>query len=199
MGIDLWKYKRKPAKRKEPISKNVYLSLVCEIYKTLSQKTQSKFNTTVYKYLCFTKLNKACVSLRRLQDSYDTLEDTARKEGTKVEEILVVAGPVVDDERLVNIRPMRVVALRFSKTARAKLAKAGGECLTFDQLALLRPTGEKCILFRGNILDRKAAKCFGVPGRRDGARPKCAAKSFKKTEKKSKKTKNKKVSFKGAE
>ncbi|PON90180.1 Ribosomal protein, partial [Trema orientale] len=31
---------------------------------------------------------------------------------------------------------------RFTETARAKIEKAGGECLTFDQLALRAPFGQ---------------------------------------------------------
>ena len=35
---------------------------------------------------------------------------------------------------------MRVCALKFTETARARIVKAGGECLTFDQLALQSPS-----------------------------------------------------------
>ena len=46
--------------------------------------------------------------------------------------------------------------------------KAGGECLTFDQLALLTPTGENTVLLRGPKMSREAVKHFGpapgVPG-----------------------------------
>lgn len=44
---------------------------------------------------------------------------------------------------------MKVTALRFTETARARIEKAGGECLTFDQLALRAPLGQNtvCSLF----------------------------------------------------
>ena len=43
--------------------------------------------------------------------------------------------------------------------------QAGGECLTFDQLALLRPTGSDCVLLRGPKNSREAVKHFGkAPG-----------------------------------
>lgn len=43
--------------------------------------------------------------------------------------------------------------------------QAGGECLTFDQLALERPTGKDCVLLRGPKNNREAVKHFGpAPG-----------------------------------
>lgn len=45
--------------------------------------------------------------------------------------------------------------------------QAGGECLTFDQLALQRPTGKDCVLLRGRKSQREAVKHFGpAPGER---------------------------------
>ncbi len=45
------------------------------------------------------------------------------------------------------------------------LVQAGGECLTFDQLALERPTGKDCVLLRGPKNSREAVKHFGpAPG-----------------------------------
>lgn len=37
---------------------------------------------------------------------------------------------------------MTVAALRFTETARAKIVKAGGKCLTLDQLIMTTPTGK---------------------------------------------------------
>lgn len=37
---------------------------------------------------------------------------------------------------------MTVAALRFTETARAKIVKAGGKCLTLDQLIMTAPTGK---------------------------------------------------------
>ena len=43
--------------------------------------------------------------------------------------------------------------------------QAGGECLTFDQLALLAPTGTNTCLLRGPKNAREAVKHFGkAPG-----------------------------------
>ncbi|KAI3499787.1 hypothetical protein L1887_35597 [Cichorium endivia] len=47
--------------------------------------------------------------------------------------IVVIVGTVTDDVRVHEIPCLKVTALRFTETARARIEKAGGECLTFDQ------------------------------------------------------------------
>merc|ERR1719454_1307878 len=63
---------------------------------------------------------------------------------------------------------LKVCALKFTETARARIEKAGGECLTFDQLAMQAPTGKNCVLLRGaikaRVVNRYFGKAPGVPG-----------------------------------
>lgn len=59
--------------------------------------------------------------------------------------IAVVVGTVTDDIRVYEVPALKVTALRFTETARARIEKAGGECLTFDQLALRAPLGQKTV------------------------------------------------------
>jgi large subunit ribosomal protein L18e len=59
--------------------------------------------------------------------------------------IAVIVGTVTDDKRVYEVPAMRVTALRFTETARARIEKAGGQCLTFDQLALLSPLGNDMV------------------------------------------------------
>lgn len=47
---------------------------------------------------------------------------------------------------------LQICALRFTETARARILKAGGEVLTFDQLALRAPKGQNTILLQGEVL-----------------------------------------------
>jgi len=82
----------------------------------------------------------------------------------KQDKIAVVVGSVLDDPRLLDVPKLTVVALHFSKTARARIVKVGGQCLTFDQLALKRPTGSNTVLIRGRKTARTAVKYFGKPG-----------------------------------
>ena len=55
--------------------------------------------------------------------------------------IAVIVGTVTDDIRLLEVPKLTVAALKFTETARARIVKAGGKCLTLDQLVLLAPTG----------------------------------------------------------
>lgn len=61
------------------------------------------------------------------------------------DKIAVLVGSVTDDIRVHDIPAMKVTALRFTETARARIEKAGGECLTFDQLALRAPLGQNTV------------------------------------------------------
>lgn len=58
--------------------------------------------------------------------------------------------------------------MRFTSAARARIIKAGGEAITFDQLALRAPKGENTLFVQGPRKAREAQKHFGpatgVPG-----------------------------------
>ena len=60
--------------------------------------------------------------------------------------IAVVVGTITDDIRVHEVPCLKVTALRFTETARARIEKAGGECLTFDQLALKAPLGQNTVI-----------------------------------------------------
>jgi hypothetical protein len=76
--------------------------------------------------------------------------------GKKEDQIAVVVGTVTDDSRLLDLPKMKVAALRFTRRARERILAAGGETLTFDQLALQRPKGQNTILLRGPKKARSA-------------------------------------------
>jgi large subunit ribosomal protein L18e len=82
--------------------------------------------------------------------------------------VAVLVGTVTDDVRLLEVPKLTIAALRFTASARARIVKAGGECLTLDQLALRAPTGKNTVLMRGPKNAREAVKHFGpapgVPG-----------------------------------
>jgi large subunit ribosomal protein L18e len=84
----------------------------------------------------------------------------ARHMEKHADKIAVVVGPVTDDIRITQLPKMTVCALRFTAGARARILKAGGECLTFDQLALRTPKGTGTVLLRGSK-SREALKHFG--------------------------------------
>ena len=82
----------------------------------------------------------------------------------KEDKIAVVVAKVTDDERLIEVPALKVCALSFTESARARILKAGGECITLDQLALKAPTGSNTVLLQARRKARTAYKYFGVPG-----------------------------------
>jgi len=57
----------------------------------------------------------------------------------------VVVGTVTDDMRILDIPKLEVAALRFTEGARARIIKAGGACLTIDELIMKSPSGKSTI------------------------------------------------------
>ena len=134
---------------------------VAQLYRFLARRTDSKFNETVLKRLFMSKRNRPPMSLAKLMKFLSKEKDGKAYNAGKV---AVVVGTVLDDERKLDVPAMRVCALKFSESARARITAAGGECLTFDQLALQAPTGEGCVLLRGRKTARETDKHFGAPG-----------------------------------
>merc|ERR1712036_162019 len=66
--------------------------------------------------------------------------------------------------RIFSVPKLTVVALHVSEKARERILKAGGEILTFDQLALRAPTGKNTVLLQGRRTARSANRHFGAPG-----------------------------------
>jgi len=157
MGIDQKAGGRvKTNRRTEVHGDNPYLKLLVKLYKFLSRRTDSKFNKCIATRLCMTRVQKAPMSVHNLS------RHMAKKEG----KIAVVTGTVTNDLRMVESLPaMKVCALRFTEAARSRIEKAGGECLTFDQLAMRAPTGTNCVLLRGAVKARVVNRYFGkAPG-----------------------------------
>ncbi|KAL9430692.1 hypothetical protein AB3S75_025981 [Citrus x aurantiifolia] len=156
MGIDLIAGgKSKKSKRTAPKSNDIYLKLLVKLYRFLVRRTDSNFDKVILKRLFMSKVNKPPLSLSRLTKFMKGKED----------KIAVVVGTVTDDIRVYEVPSLKVTALRFTETARARIEKAGGECLTFDQLALRAPLGQNTVLLRGPKNAREAVKHFGpAPG-----------------------------------
>lgn len=157
--------------RTAPAGDNVYLNLLVKLYRFLARRTESSFNKIVLKRLCMSKTNRPPVSLSAVSKCLEPRQDAP---------IAVVVGTVTNDERQVVVPKMTVAALKFTKTARARIVQAGGEALTLDQLALRAPKGEKTLLLRGKKTAREACKHFGVPGaKKSHVKPRVGAASRK--------------------
>ena len=60
---------------------------------------------------------------------------------------IVVVATVTDDERVLEVPKLTVAALRFTEAARARIVKAGGTCMTIDELVMQTPSGMSSIFF----------------------------------------------------
>ena len=161
MGIDLDRHHVKKGARKAPKSDNVYLKLLVKLYRFLARRTDAKFNKVILRRLFMSKTNRPPVSVSKI---VQLLSDPA--DAKKVERTVVTVGTVTDDDRLLQLPKLSVAALRFTTSARARIVKAGGECLTLDELALRHPTGSNVVLIRGKKSSREAVRHFGMgPGK----------------------------------
>jgi hypothetical protein len=83
--------------------------------------------------------------------------------GTRKQRTAVVVGTVTDDMRLLELPSLEIAALRFTEAARARVTKAGGTCLTIDELIMKSPSGANTLLLRGPTM-REAKRHFGSAG-----------------------------------
>ncbi|KAI9141093.1 ribosomal protein L18e/L15P [Paraphysoderma sedebokerense] len=174
MGIDYTKkHHAKKGVREEPKSDNVYLKLLVKLYRFLARRTGASFNKVVLKRLFMSRINRPPMSVSAIARSLS--------HASKADKIAVVVGTVTDDARLHEVPAMKIAALKFTRTARERITKAGGECMTLDQLALKAPTGSNTVLLRGKKNSREAVKHFGrAPGvTRSSTKPYVRAKGRK--------------------
>merc|ERR1719352_693898 len=156
MGIDLVKRGRiKNSNKRNTRSTNLYVHLLIKLFRFLARRTESGFSKTVLRRLISSRTNRPPISISKIAQLLKGQAKTA-----------VVVSTVTDDIRTTGLDTpkMTIAALRFTETARAKIVKAGGKCLTLDQLIMATPTGTNTLLLRASQ-DRDAKKHFGrAPG-----------------------------------
>ncbi|KAI0035637.1 60S ribosomal protein L18 [Vararia minispora EC-137] len=155
MGIDIAKHHVKKGARTAPVSEDPYLLLLVKLYRFLARRTDSDFNKAVLHRLYLSKINRPPISLSKIIKETEAASERDSK-------VIVNVGTITDDVRLAEIPKLSVAALRFTQSARERILKAGGECLTLDQLATRAPTGSNTILLRGQRSSREAVKHFGM-------------------------------------
>mmetsp|Transcript_33840 Transcript_33840/g.24871 ORF Transcript_33840/g.24871 Transcript_33840/m.24871 type:complete len:193 (-) Transcript_33840:219-797(-) len=177
MGIDIKSGGRRVGHnvRRNPVSNNPYLKLLERLYSFIGRRADSKFAKVIAKRLCMSKINNPPIAISRVKRYMKGKEDKTA----------VIVGTVTDDPRLLEVPVLKVAALRFTETARARIVKAGGECLTLDQLALRAPKGSNTVLLRGRKSVRESLKFFGHrtsvnnPHTHDGVKPRVISKGRK--------------------
>merc|ERR1711990_850977 len=143
MGVDIKHKKDRKVRRTSPKSQDIYLAQLVKLYKFLARRTDAKSNNIILRRLCMSQINRPPLSLARL---------IRKMKGPRADKTAVVVGTVTNDLRIL---------------------KAGGEIITFDQLALAAPTGKGTVLLQGRRTAREANKHFGAPGK-----PNSSAKPF---------------------
>ncbi|ESO99612.1 hypothetical protein LOTGIDRAFT_205248 [Lottia gigantea] len=138
---------------------------VGQLYRFLARRTSAGFNKVVLRRLFMSRMHRPPIALSRLvsKPGYNHVK-YATKPGREGR-IAVVVGTITDDVRLMSCPKLTVCALRVTERARARILKAGGEILTFDQLALRAPKGQNTVLVQGIRQARGANRHFGLaPG-----------------------------------
>ncbi|XP_064416819.1 60S ribosomal protein L18 [Latimeria chalumnae] len=157
MGVDIRHNKDRKVHRKEPKSQDIYLRLLVKLYRFLARRSNSNFNRVVLKRLFMSRTNRPPLSLSRLIRKMNLAGRECKT--------AVVVGTVTDDVRIHDIPKLKVCALRVTGGARSRILKAGGEIITFDQLALASPKGENTVLLSGPRKAREVYRHFGkAPG-----------------------------------
>merc|ERR1712226_372879 len=155
MGIDLVAGGRvKRGHRTEPASEDVYIKLLVKLYRFLERRTDAPFNKAILKRLFQSRINRPSVTLSFI---------AAQMKG-KEDKTAVIVGSVTNDVRLLDVPKLSLCCLRITESARARIVNAGGEVITFDQLAIRAPTGSNCELLRGKRTARTAVRYFGAAG-----------------------------------
>lgn len=122
------------------------------------RRTHQKFNKIILKRLFMSRIHRPVISLQRVIRLLKQRKATDNN-------VAVIVGTVTDDLRLLQVPKLRICALRVTERARERIAKAGGEVITFDQLALLSPTGKNTVVMQGKRNTREACRHFGkAPG-----------------------------------
>ena len=103
-----------------------------QLFRFLARRTGSNFTKTILRRLVASRTNRPPLSLSKI----------IKHLGKKQDRTVVVIGVVTDDQRVLDMPKVTVAALRFTETARARITKAGGKCLTLDEMIMQTPTGK---------------------------------------------------------
>ncbi|XP_018019375.1 60S ribosomal protein L18 [Hyalella azteca] len=166
MGKDLVHKHDRKARRKAPKSQDIYLRLLVKLYRFLARRTRVKFNHIVLKRLFMSRTNRPPVAIGKVVNA---LKQKSRRGKT-----CVVVGTITNDVRMYEIpKNLKICCLRITDDARARVEGAGGEVITFEQLATRSPTGKGTVLIQGRRKARKQFRYFGAaPGQpRSHTRP----------------------------
>ncbi|WUR03656.1 ribosomal protein eL18 [Vairimorpha necatrix] len=144
-------------KRKTVKSPNPLLQSLADFYIKVAKNCSNDDIKRIAKRLTMSNKDRPVVRVSEIVKSLN--EDS--------DKVAVVVGKVLDDERLVTLPPMRIVALDWSKSVQEKVERSSGKFFTLDQLFKICSDLNNMVLIQGDRMKRKSAKYWGKsPGQK---------------------------------
>ncbi|KMV66512.1 60S ribosomal protein L18 [Encephalitozoon cuniculi EcunIII-L] len=158
------KYTRLPPSatlsRKEPRSKNIYLRALSDFYTKVASNSSVLAIKKISKRLKMSKSDRQPVKISKIVSEI----------GESKDKVAVVVAKVLDDDEVMVIPAVKVVALQWSKGVKEKIERYGGTIGTLDQLFELCPNMDDICLVSTNKFSRRSAKFWGpAPGEKGSA------------------------------
>lgn len=145
------------ASRKAPRSKNIYLRALSDFYTKVANNTSVVAIKKISKRLKMSKADRQPVKISRIASELEGAEG----------KVAVVVAKVLDDDSVMEIPAIKVVALQWSKGVKEKIERYGGSIWTLDQLFEVCPNMDDICLVATDKFRRKSAKFWGpAPGER---------------------------------
>lgn len=135
---------------RKPNSRNSQHIQLFNLFRKISQHTQNEIVHAITKRLTMSRSNRQPMKVSKLVPHSG--------------KTIVVVGKILDDEKLFELPQLRIIALSFSREARAKILKFGGEIFTLDQLFTVSNDLSDVVLLNGDRTHRKSYKYFGAAG-----------------------------------
>jgi large subunit ribosomal protein L18e len=141
------------SKRSAPRSKNAYLQALAAFYTKVADNTSVLDIKRIAKRLKMSNNDKQPVRISAIAKALES----------SIDKVAVVVAKVLDDETMIELPPMKIVALGWSKGVKEKIEKYNGSIATLDQLFKMCPDMEDICLLSTSKYARKSAKYWGPP------------------------------------
>lgn len=143
--------------KKRPESKNIHLQALSDFYSKVATNTSVLAIKKIAKRLKMSKNNRQPVKISQIVKAVNNNPKT----------VAVVVAKVLDDDEMIVIPAVKVVALSWSKGVEEKIKEYGGSISTLDQLFKQCPRMEDILLVSTSRFARRSAKFWGpAPGER---------------------------------
>lgn len=137
---------------RRPNTRNPQHVQLFNLFRRISENTKNETVHQITKRLTMSRSNRQPVKLSKLT------QHTGK--------IIVCIGKILDDEKVFEIPKLKIIALNFSREARNKIIRSGGEIYTLDQLFTVSSDLSDVVLVSGDRTHRKSYKYFGVAGQK---------------------------------